>query len=375
MAFHVLILAGGTGTRLWPLSRRSTPKHLLPLAPGGRTLLRDTVERVVSITDSVHVVTAADQAELCRAELAGLAAGIIAEPEARGTGPALWLATRKIARDDPGAVIMSVHADAYIGDVDAYRAAVVCAAGWCRATNGFAAVGIAPTYPATGFGYIAVGAPRAAADWVAPGAGGSGVARSGGDGPAFAALGFVEKPDAATAQRFLTDGSHLWNSGLFGWTAQAFEAEAGAANPGLGDAVAQVVEAQEGGDEHRAAEIYSQVEKIPVEPLVFERTKNLTVVKASFPWSDVGSWADLHDVRVESGDADGNGNVVDGAALLLDAKNCMVSSRGGRTVAVAELENIVVVDTGDAVLVIPADKAQRVKEIAEGLAESNPDLV
>jgi mannose-1-phosphate guanylyltransferase len=109
---------------------------------------------------------------------------------------------------------------------------------------------------------------------------------------------------------------------------------------------------------------------MPVEPLVFERTKQLTVVKATFPWSDVGSWADLRDVRVQSGDADENGNVVDGSAFLLDTKNCMVSSGSGRTVAIAGLENVVVVDTDDAVLVIPADQAQRVKEIAEGLSQT-----
>jgi mannose-1-phosphate guanylyltransferase len=268
---------------------------------------------------------------------------------------------------------MSVHADAYIGDVDGYRAAVVCAAGWCQATGDFVSGGITPTYPATGFGYVAVGAARMAADWVAPDGAADKFAISARECPAFETLGFVEKPDAETAQSFLADGSHVWNSGLFGWTAKTFEAEVRAANSGIADAITQVVELQASGDESRAAEIYSQVEKIAVEPLVFERTQNLTVVKASFPWSDVGSWADLYDVRVQSGDADENGNVVDGSAFLLDAKNCMVSSSGGRIVAIADLENIVVVETEDAVLVIPAAKAQRVKEIAEGIAEKNSE--
>jgi len=344
------------------------PKHLLPLAPGGRTLLRDTVERVLPIAPSVHIVTAADQADACRKEIADLNVDVISEPQARGTGPALTLATRQIACDDPAATIVSVHADAYVGDVEAYRAAVVSAAGWCTATGGFAAVGVAPTYPATGLGYVAVGLPLDTSDWVVPDGAGPAFEAGARNCPAFTSLGFVEKPDAATAQRFLADGSHVWNTGLFGWPASTFEAEVRAANPGLAEAIATVVELRAGGDEAGAAEVYAQAEKIAVEPLVFERAKQLTVVKATFPWSDVGSWADLRDVRVQSGDADSNGNVIDGTAIVLDAKNCMVSSSSGRMVAIANLENIVVVDTEDAVLVIPADKAQRVKEIAEGLS-------
>jgi mannose-1-phosphate guanylyltransferase len=349
------------------MSSRALPKHLLPLAPGGKTLLRDTVERVVPIAPSVHIVTAGDQADSCRNATAGLDVDIIVEPEARGTGPALALATRQIASDDPDATIMSVHADHYVVDVDAYRAAVICAAGWCNATAGFAAVGMAPTYPATGLGYIAVGPSRPANDWVAPEGSGPAFQTEAARCAAFVSLGFVEKPDLETAQRFLSDGTHVWNTGLFGWPAKTFETEVRAANAALADAIAEVVELRARGDEAGAAEIYAKTEKVAVEPLVFERTRQLTIVKASFPWSDVGSWADLRDVRVQSGDADGNGNVIDGSAIVLDAKNCMVSSSSGRTVAIADLEDIVVVDTEDAVLVIPANKAQRVKEIAEGL--------
>jgi mannose-1-phosphate guanylyltransferase len=349
------------------MSRRALPKHLLPLAPGGKTLLRDTVERVLPITAFVHIVTATDQADACRNEIAGLNVDVIAEPEARGTGPALALATRQIARDDPEATIMSVHADAYVGDVDAYRAAVVCAAGWSNATGGFVAVGVSPTHPAIGLGYIAVGRSRPTDEWVVPEGSEPGFKTEAGRCSAFVSLGFVEKPDLETARRFLSDGSHVWNTGLFGWPAKAFEAQVRAANAALADAIAEVVELRARGDEAGAAEIYAKVEKVAVEPLVFERTKQLTIVKASFPWSDVGSWADLRDVRVQSGDADANGNVIDGTAIVLDAKNCMVSSSSGRTVAIADLEDIVVVDTEDAVLVIPANKAQRVKEIAEGL--------
>ena len=133
MGLHILVLAGGSGTRLWPLSRRSTPKHLLPLAPGGETLLRSTVERVTGLGQTIRVVTAANQAPGCRAALAGMGLpddAIIEEPHARGTGPALALAVGLIEREDPDALIASVHADHRVSDRDAYRAAVIASAGW-----------------------------------------------------------------------------------------------------------------------------------------------------------------------------------------------------------------------------------------------------
>src|SRR6202021_1360098 len=152
MGLHILVLWGGSGTRLWPLSRRSTPKHLLPLAPGGVTLLRATLERVIGLGDTVHVVTAAAQADGCRETLAGLVPpddAVIVEPEPRGTGPALGLAVGLIERDDPDALIASVHADHRVSDPEAYRAAVLASAGWGGSTDGLATVGVRPGGPAT----------------------------------------------------------------------------------------------------------------------------------------------------------------------------------------------------------------------------------
>jgi len=154
MGLHIVVLAGGSGTRLWPLSRRSTPKHLLPLARGGETLLRATVDRVIGLGDSVRIVTAVDQVEGCVTALADLKLpddAFIAEPLARGTGPALGLAAGLIAREDPGALIASVHADHRVSDPAAYRAAVLASAGWAQATDGLATVGLVPVAPVTGF--------------------------------------------------------------------------------------------------------------------------------------------------------------------------------------------------------------------------------
>lgn len=376
MGLHILVLAGGSGTRLWPLSRRSTPKHLLPLAPGGETLLRSTLERVTGLGDSIRVVTAANQVPGCRSALIGLGlAGdaIIEEPEARGTGPALALAVAIIEREDPDALIASVHADHRVSDRDAYRAAVVASAGWAAATDGLATVGLVPAAPVTAFGYIEVAAARDPNDWRPPGGTQAAIAAAAAALPAFESAGFKEKPSADVAQGYVEDGRHLWNLGLFSWTARRLRAELGAAAPELLATIDQVVDARLSGDDELATRLYSALPLQPVEPLVLERTNRLTVVRASFGWSDLGSWLDVGESRAADGDIDRDGNVIEGDVLTIEAHGCTVVSRSGRIVAVAGVDGLVVIDTPDAVLVVPSDRSQLVKTIVDQLKASNRD--
>ena len=380
MGLHVLVLAGGSGTRLWPLSRGALPKHLLPLAPKGQTLLRATVDRVLGLGDSVSVVTSASQAELCQAELTAAGLGtdaVIAEPVARGTGPALGLAVAWIAHSDPEALIASVHADHRVADVEAYRAAVLASAGWAAATGGLATVGIRPTAPATGLGYIEIAKPVPASNWRSP----SSVAplllqEQARNLPAFAAAGFAEKPSAEVAEAYVAGGRHLWNLGLFAWPAAFFLDELRRVDAAMASSLDRIVAARAGGDEATASQAYAALRTVAVEPLVLERTSRLTVVQAGFAWSDVGSWSDLHQARVESGEADADGNVIDGEAIVLGARDSTVVSRAGRLVAVVGTEGLVVVDTPEALLVVPAAEAQKVKDLVDRLrAEGRKDLL
>jgi mannose-1-phosphate guanylyltransferase len=376
VGLHILVLAGGSGTRLWPLSRRSTPKHLLPLAPGGETLLRSTVERVSGLGESIRVVTAANQAQGCRAALVGLGLAddmIIEEPEARGTGPALALAVELIEREDPGALISSVHADHRVSDRDAYRAAVIASAGWAAATDGLATVGLVPAAPVTGFGYIEVASPKDGEAWRPPVGSPAEIAEAAGALPAFESAGFKEKPSAEVAQRYVADGRHLWNLGLFSWTARRFRAELEAADPELAATIDRVVDARLGGDDELATRIYAALPVRPVEPLVLERTRRLTVVQASFGWSDLGSWIDVGQSRVADGDVDDDGNVIEGDVITTSAHQCIVVSRSGRIVAVAGVDGLVVIDTPDAVLVVPSERSQLVKAIVDQLDASGRD--
>jgi mannose-1-phosphate guanylyltransferase len=378
VAFHILVLAGGSGTRLWPLSRAALPKHLLPLGADGQTLLRATVDRVAPLADEVHVVTAANQAAACAAALDGTSepVAIIAEPTARGTGPALGLAVHQIARRDPDALIASVHADHHVDDSEAYRAAVLAVAGWAASTQGLATVGITPTSPSTGLGYIAVGPTEPPGRWVVPPgpAADPVLVAAAAALPAAHAIAFVEKPPLEQATRFFEDGNHVWNLGLFAWTASAFLSELAGADAELDAGLRQVVDAQSAGDERRASEIYASLPAIAVDPLVMERSQHLTVVRASFGWSDLGSWADLLAARIASADSDGN--VAEGDALFIDSRDCLVEAGGGRLIAVLGLDGVVVVDTGDALLVMGAEASQEVKAVIERLrGEGRTDLL
>jgi mannose-1-phosphate guanylyltransferase len=349
MARHVVILAGGTGTRLWPRSREKSPKHLLTLH-GRQSLLQSTFERVHRLTENVYVVTERSQVESIRGQLPDLTAErFIIEPVRRGTASALGLAALAIAEADPHATMLSVHADHYLGqDEEAYLKTLDAEARWAEARRALVTVGLRPPYASTAFGYIQVGPPV--------------------DGDREAAVhrvkAFVEKPDLQTAEGYLKAGDYLWNLGLFSWPVDVLFAEMAAHAPGLYQGLELVRHSRQAGRLDEADAAYKTLPTEAIDYAVLERTTNLLVVGATFEWHDLGSWADLHDTLEQ----DGAGNFVEGDSVLIDSKNCMIHSPN-KLVAAVGLEDMVVIETEDAILICPKARSQDVKLIVDRLKQ------
>lgn len=346
-----LIVAGGSGTRLWPYSRRLRPKQLLPLL-GERSMLQATVDRLAGrvAPERVVVVTNAEYAEDVRRQLPDVPPDhVIGEPAALGNAAAIALGIGAIASRDAGATMAVLTADHDIAPVDAFHAALDRAA-WAASRGYLVTFGVRPTEPNTGYGYVEVGAAlEAAAD-------SAGAPRH--------VVRFVEKPDRATAEAYLASGSFLWNSGMFVWTAPAITAAYRDHLPRLArtiEAVAAVVGA--GADLGAALPgIWAAVEdRTTIDYGILEPSGNVACVPAAFGWRDIGAWPQLADALP----ADDQGNAVRGRHVGIDTRGSLVFAPDGARVATIGLTDMVVVVLGDIVLVCPRDRAQDVKALAE----------
>ncbi len=344
-----VVPAGGVGSRLWPRSRRLKPKHLLPLSGSGRPLVAEAYDRVLPLVRRVYVLTEERQRRLIRAFVPEIPAeAVISEPAARGTTNALGLAALTLLESDPDAVMVSSAADHVIGDLPAFQRAVRRAAVIADSSRQLVTVGLRPRRAATGFGYIEAGAEITVAGEAAR-----------------KVVGFVEKPDASSALRYLEDGRHFWNLNLFCWRCDVFVEELRRHGPAHHEGLLEVLARRQAGDEAGAAEIYGRLPVDAVDYTVLERTDRLLLIPAEFEWADVGSWSDLADLLPH----DEAGNVVEGAALLIDTESSFISAPD-KLVAVIGVRELVVVDTKDALLVCPRSRAQDVKQVVEILGRT-----
>jgi mannose-1-phosphate guanylyltransferase / mannose-6-phosphate isomerase len=353
-----IIISGGSGTRLWPVSRSAFPKPFMRMADG-ESLLYKTLQRALRLAADGPVVTVTGRdfyfltrdayATHAQANLARLP--FLVEPAGRNTAPAIFLAAlytmEHISKD---ATLLVLPADHLIADIaafeaDARRAEAVAADGH------LVTFGIAPTRPETGFGYIRMGAAL-------------------GDGTAREIAAFVEKPDLATAERYVTSGEYVWNSGMFCFRADALLAAAEQTCPDVLAAV-RACYATAAGNENPvefARDAFVAMPDISIDYAVMERAQRRAVIPAKFDWNDIGSWKALSEIE-GGNETDAAGNRVVGSAVIIESENCYIQGEK-RLVAAVGIKNLVIVDTGDAVLVADRERAQQVKEVVEQLRAS-----
>lgn len=343
---HAVLLAGGRGTRFWPASREALPKQFLAVG-GGETLLARTGGRLASLCSpsDAWVVTNAAHVELARSQLAAYPpARIVGEPVGRNTAPCIALAAALVAREDPEGVLLVAPADHWIVDDAAFARVMQTGLEIARTTHGLVTFGVVPTTPATGYGYIEAAESGAAMP-----------------GDARRVARFTEKPERAVAERFLASGRHTWNSGIFAWRADVFLAQVERFEPQIARGARRVAEASD--FEAALADVYPSLPSISVDHAVLERSEEVWVVPARFPWSDVGSWDALAEILPK----DERGNALKGDVLAEDAQGCFVDAEG-RLIVLVGTRDLLVVSRPDALLIAAKGRSQDVKGVVDALA-------
>jgi len=342
-----VIIAGGSGTRLWPLSTSEYPKHLLKLT-GKRTMLQTAYDRAIKLGDTIYVVTEASHCEHVRKQLPELPdSAFLIEPGRRGTAHCIVLALDVIARahnhDEP---IAFIHSDHHVRDIGGFARSFAIAEKISRKNNEIVLIGIKPTFPSTSFGYIERG------DEINASAG------------VFAVKSFKEKPDYEMAQVYVESGDYLWNCGYFVGSVNTFLNEMKRSAPNLQNSFESLASITKVGTA-QYNDAYLALDNQVIDIALIEKAKNLAVVSASFDWMDVGSFKDLHDVVPQ----DMYGNYFSGENIhTIDVSNVYVrNEESDKPVAVIGLDNVVVVNTPDGILVSRKDVSHRTGEVAKKL--------
>lgn len=352
---YIVILAGGSGTRFWPLSRAARPKQLISIT-GDRSMLQRTVERVLPLHPKrILIITnhlQADETERQMQPYDSVPIDVIAEPAARNTAPAIGLAAALVAALDPSGTMVVLPADHFIKNEKMLRDTLVFAV--VSARNGFlVTLGIQPSRPETGYGYI-----EARMDSSDP---------DSSRGP-FPVARFVEKPPLAEALRYLEEGNFFWNSGMFIWRADTILDEMKTFMPALHEKLATLMQARTGsgldGLKEQIASLYEDIESVSIDYGVMEKSSRVQMVPVEMGWSDVGSWSALPEV-IEP-DRDGTVCVNAAGHIAIDSSECLIYA-DGKMVATVGVHNVVIVSTKDAILVCDRERCQDVKKVVEQL--------
>lgn len=345
---HVIIMAGGVGARFWPRSRRSAPKQLLDFFGEG-TLIEDTVRRARRLTslECIWIVTNASLKEAIQRVLPDFADDrFILEPQGKNTAPAIGLSAIHLAQRDPDATMVVFPADHRIPDLEAFEEAIHAAAKVVSAREMLATVGIHPTRPETGYGYIQI-------DTTVPP-----IASN-----IFRVKTFAEKPNLSTAQLFLESGDFLWNSGMFIWRVPTILDQIAEFLPDLHSGLMEIAASWTKPKSSDVLQrVYRSLKAISIDYGVMEKARNVCVIRGDFGWSDVGSWEEVWRLSPK----DEQGNAMRGNHLAIHSENNLVDARD-KFYALLGVRDLIVVETEDAVLICPRDKSQEVREIVEEL--------
>jgi mannose-1-phosphate guanylyltransferase len=360
--FYAVIMAGGGGTRLWPLSRQARPKQMLPLI-GDQTLFQDTISRLKGLFpyDRVFIVTTAELALAFQAQCPEIPAdNYLLEPQPRGTASVVGLAAAALQQRDPFAVTAILTSDHYIGDNDRFQ--ILLRAALEIAQKDFlVTLGVAPTYPATGFGYIQQGEKLGIYNGL----------------EAFQVKQFKEKPDSEQAMRMVASGDYSWNSGMFVWRVQAILSEFQRQMPALHDQLTTIGESWYTSQKDAVLRsVWPQIEVNTIDYGIMEGARNVVVIPATgLHWNDVGTWESMFEILT----GDDHGNIIlphhAGQTLAIDTENTLIHvSESNRLIVTIGLSDIVIVDTGDALLVSRKDQAQKVRQVVAQLKANQSPL-
>ncbi|MBQ8527189.1 MAG: mannose-1-phosphate guanylyltransferase [Lachnospiraceae bacterium] len=354
MKTYGVIMAGGGGTRFWPLSRKERPKQLLNLS-GRDIMVNETIDRIAASVgkDNIFIVTNETQAKLMETETAGRMdpKRILAEPAARNTAACIGYAAMEIVKKYEDGIMCILPSDQFVKDTEEFTRVMDAAILAAEETDMLVTIGIHPTFPATGYGYICTEKT-----------GGEKIGETGKE--YFKVKEFVEKPDLETAENYLADGNYAWNSGMFIWKASTILKKFEALLPDIYECIAQIGDAM--GTEREAEviqKIYPEIPKISIDYGIMERSRDVIMIEGDFGWNDIGSLDMLGIMKEE----DENGNVIYGEQINLDTQNCILYGTD-KLIATIGVENLIVIQEKDAVLICAKERAQDVKKIVDTLS-------